>query len=246
MEAEVAPIWFFKIVRLAVLSPFVFMRLLPASCWLHALLPPPMMQRILLLVLFCPTVVIGASFDCKKATTRVENLICVNSDLSWLDDTLSETFALEVTRGEDAAQLRTAQKAWLAARNACTEVTCIQRHYERRIAQLSCDHQSAMAGSARGASQCAYFSLRELDRELLLIEGRYSRRVSQDSNNPDFAIRTFKEEQTAWRSYRAAYCAHYGSIEGGSDGWKNAFAGICEVDETKKRMMRLNNEIGEK
>lgn len=203
-----------------------------------------MKNQLLLIVLFVPAMAIGASFDCKKATTRVENLICVNTDLSWLDDTLSETFALELTRDEDPAKLRKEQKAWLAARNACTEVACIQRHYEYRISQLSCDPQSAMAGSARGASQCAHFSLRELDRELLFIEGRYSRQVSQGSNNPDFAIRTFKEEQAAWRSYRAAYCAHYGSIEGGSDGWKNAFAGICEVDETKKRIARLTNEIG--
>lgn len=204
------------------------------------------MKCILLTVLFLPSFAIGASFDCKKAATRVERLICANADLSWLDDTLSEAFVLEADRARDPAHLRATQKAWLAARNACADVSCMQQQYEDRIAELSCDGQSAMAGSAKGASQCAHFSRRKLDRALLLVEERYSRKVSEGSNNPDYTVRTFKEEQSAWRNYRTAYCAHHGALEGGSDGWKSAFAGMCEVDETKRRIARLKNEIDTK
>lgn len=204
------------------------------------------MQRIVMTVLLLPTLAIGASFDCKLAATRVERLICANTERSWLDDTLSEAFLLEVERTEFPAPLRTAQKVWLASRNGCADVSCIQQQYEHRIAELSCDPKSAMAGSAIGANQCAYFSRRELDRELSQVEERYIRSASTENNNPDYLARTFKEDRGAWRSYRAAYCAHYGAIEGGSDGWKNAFASICELDETKKRIARLKNETNAK
>ncbi|WP_168224832.1 lysozyme inhibitor LprI family protein [Rhodoferax aquaticus] len=204
------------------------------------------MQRIVFTILLLPTLAIGAGFDCKMAATRVERLICANTELSSLDDALSEAFSFEVERTEFSARLRATQKVWLANRNGCSDVSCIRQQYEHRIAELSCDPKSAMAGSAIGANQCAYFSRRELDRELSLVEESYIRRVSTEDNNPDYLARTFKDEQSAWRNYRAAYCAHYGAMEGGSDGWKNAFAGMCEVDETKKRIARLKNEIGAK
>lgn len=204
------------------------------------------MQRIVLAMLLAPALAMGASFDCKMAATRVERLICANTELSSLDDTLSEAFSLEVERTQFPTRLRAAQKIWLGNRNGCIDISCIRQQYEHRIAELSCDPNSAMAGSAIGANQCAYFSRRELDRELSLVEESYIRRASTDNNNPDYVARTFKDEQSAWRNYRAAYCAHYGATEGGSDGWKNAFAAMCEVDETKKRIARLKNETSAK
>lgn len=203
-------------------------------------------QRIAITVLLFPSSAICASFDCKMATTRVEHLICANTELSWLDDTLAEAFSLEVEKAESPGLLRSAQKVWLSRRNGCPDVSCIQQLYEHRIAELSCAPKSAMAGSAIGANQCAHFSRRELDRELSQIEERYIRSASPRNNNPDHLARTFKEERSAWRSYRAAYCAHYGAIEGGSDGWKNAFTSMCEVDETQKRIARLKNETSAK
>jgi uncharacterized protein YecT (DUF1311 family) len=50
------------------------------------------------------------------------------------------------------------------------------------------------------------------------------------------------EEEKAWRAYRTANCALNGDIEGGSQGWKNAFAAFCEIDETKKRIANLKKE----
>jgi hypothetical protein len=34
-----------------------------------------------------------------------------------------------------------------------------------------------------------------------------------------------------------------GAIDGGSDGWKNAWAASCEVEETQKRILRLQAVI---
>jgi uncharacterized protein len=200
---------------------------------------------LLLALLLLPTASQSTSFDCGKASSRVERLVCTSKDLSALDDSLSELYSAEVER-EQIVGLRASQKKWLANRNACEDAPCVTSYYERRIAELSCDPKSQMAGSAIGSNQCSYFSLRELDRQLAALEERYGKKVAEETNNPEYTKSTFAAEQKAWRSYRSAQCDFYGAIEGGADGWKNAFAGICEVDETKKRIARLKTELGTK
>lgn len=118
-------------------------------------------------------------------------------------------------------------------------MSCVRQSYEERIADLACNASSRMAGSAIGSNQCAYYSLRLLDAKLSLTEERYGRELAQNSDNAKYTIQTFVAEGKAWRAYREAQCALYGATEGGSDGWKNAFAAMCEVDETKKRIARL-------
>ena len=204
------------------------------------------MYRLLLLLCFAPAFASGASFDCQRASTAVEQLICRDSELSELDDTLAESFTQEVDSAQSPNTLRAEQKAWLQKRNSCADARCIQHQYEARIAALSCSPKSVMAGSARGANQCAYFSLRGLDRELDALEERYQRKIGQASDNPDYTVNTFKEERRLWRQYRPAQCALHGALEGGSDGWKNAFAGMCEVDETQKRIAYLKGEMTQK
>lgn len=204
------------------------------------------MQRILLAFLLLPTLAMGASFDCGKAATRVEQLICANADLSSLDEELARAFAFEMERAEFPDRLKSAQKAWLAKRNDCADSACVRQRYEQRIIQLACDPKGNLSGSAIGALQCAGFTRLQLDRELKTVEEKYIRSVAADNNNPGYLTRTFEDEQSAWRNYRSAYCAHHGAVEGGSDGWKNAFAAICEVDETKKRIARLKGETGAK
>ncbi len=204
------------------------------------------MYRMLLMVLLLPAAAFGASFDCKQAKTTVEQLICRNDDLSALDDTLAESFQQEVAAAASPNTLRAAQKAWLATRNRCTDTLCLQPQYEQRIAALSCDPDSVMAGSAIGASQCAYFSRLGLDRQLNTLEAQYRQKISRGAEHPDHMTRIVATEQNAWRQYRTARCALYGALEGGSDAWKNAFAGFCEVEETQKRIEGLKVEVGAK
>jgi uncharacterized protein len=59
-----------------------------------------------LLLFFFTAYSYGASFDCSKATTLVENAICNDAEISALDDLLMETYkkafanlVLKVNRG---------------------------------------------------------------------------------------------------------------------------------------------------
>ena len=188
----------------------------------------------------------GASFDCAKASTPVERLICADRALSELDSALADVFSLELEREDAATRLRASQKAWLSHRNSCKDAACVGQAYEKRISELTCDSQSRMAGSAIGSNQCSHFTMRVLNTDLVVLEERYRQKIAAESDNPAHAKAVALSEQKAWRHYRSAQCALRGQIEGGSDGWKNAFAGMCEVNETQKRIARLKDELGAK
>ncbi len=78
----------------------------------------------------------AASFDCKKALTPAEKIICTNTGLSALDDQMAALYG-RVAAIVPREQLLAEQRAWVAERNHCTTNTCIVESYERRIAQLN-------------------------------------------------------------------------------------------------------------
>lgn len=185
----------------------------------------------------------AASFDCKKASTGVEKMICSNAGLSELDDILSQVFQAETEEPDAAPKIRTSQKSWLVQRDTCTTVSCIESQYEQRIAALACSPQSRSAGSAVNSIQCTSYSIGVAERALLSLEDRYLQQTATESNNPEYLRGVFATERKVWKEYRDAQCALYGATEGGSDGWKNAFTGLCALDETKKRIVRLTKEL---
>jgi uncharacterized protein len=79
----------------------------------------------------------GASFDCGKATTKVEKLICSDAELSKLDEKLAETYN-NVSKDEQGVELlKREQRTWLKERNRCTNVLCLRDRYQQRIAKLN-------------------------------------------------------------------------------------------------------------
>ena len=65
----------------------------------------------------------AASFDCSKASTSYDHVICDNPDLSGLDETLGVAFATAIGGLSKAAnaKMRENQRAWIAyAERACT------------------------------------------------------------------------------------------------------------------------------
>lgn len=194
---------------------------------------------VLLTFLAPAALTLAASFDCSKAATLVERTICANDELSKLDDAMGATFEIEVAQEGRAQKLKSSQRAWVAIRNRCTDATCLIQRYEERMAELACDKDSSMLGSAIGNMQCSHFRLRVLEWQLKPLLDARAREVLETSNNIEYSKTVLAEEDRAWRVYRDAQCALHGSTEGGSDGWKNAFAGHCAVDETKKRIESL-------
>ena len=78
----------------------------------------------------------AASFDCAKASTNVEKIICATKDLQILDEKLAETYKQALETSADKSSLIHAQVAWLKDRNACTTAPCIRGFYNKRIFSL--------------------------------------------------------------------------------------------------------------
>jgi len=79
------------------------------------------------------------SFNCRAAYQPDEVLICQSDRLSALDQRMSSLYFRLRNRlfGEERRALEAEQARWLRSRSACgRDFGCIQRHYERRIAQL--------------------------------------------------------------------------------------------------------------
>lgn len=79
----------------------------------------------------------GASFDCGKAQTWVEKLICESKELSKLDDDLAVAYTFALRFNNKTASVRQEQKQWLKERNSCTDADCLKDAYAARIQKLS-------------------------------------------------------------------------------------------------------------
>lgn len=80
----------------------------------------------------------AASFDCAKAGTKVEKLVCVkNSLLSQLDEDMNGAYQWALMRNENKQQIISEQKYWLkAVRNACEDEDCLWNAYVIRVKEL--------------------------------------------------------------------------------------------------------------
>lgn len=79
----------------------------------------------------------AASFDCAKASSRVENAICASSTLSRLDSELADAYGVTLLTNADAEGVKSAQRVWLRdTRNKCVDDACLETVYKQRIAAL--------------------------------------------------------------------------------------------------------------
>lgn len=81
----------------------------------------------------------AASFDCSKAETQIEKLICGNNELSVLDDKMGKAFQRDIeveSSNLSMFSIKDAQHQWLKLRNSCPDAECIKEAYLERLAQL--------------------------------------------------------------------------------------------------------------
>jgi uncharacterized protein len=76
----------------------------------------------------------AASFDCTKAASLVENVICSDSEISGLDDAVSSSYKNALAKGNNIKQ---SQRNWLKTRNLCKSKVCLKKIYAKRLNELS-------------------------------------------------------------------------------------------------------------
>lgn len=82
----------------------------------------------------------AASFDCGKAGTAVEKLICADIELSKLDEEVAQSYKNALTRSEEPNLTHDEQVRWLKKRNACGEnIACLKAAHKGRVLEVTRD-----------------------------------------------------------------------------------------------------------
>ena len=99
-----------------------------------------MLQRVLVLSAFLLAAQPGfaQSFDCAKAQTRVEKMVCADQGIADLDEYLGRYYSAARQAMPGAAScLQADQSQWLkATRDACADASCLKSAYLERLAEL--------------------------------------------------------------------------------------------------------------
>ena len=85
---------------------------------------------------------IAPSFDCAKASTDIERMICSDNKLAKLDSDLSAGYKMTYNsaKADDQFRIKIEQRTWLKnIRNICKDKTCIANAYEDRVHELTGD-----------------------------------------------------------------------------------------------------------
>lgn len=85
----------------------------------------------------------AASFDCAKAGTKVEKLICADAGLSKLDEELNAAYKAALQDKNQVENIQQAQKQWLKGRNTCSDDACLKATYQVRVHELAATQKQA-------------------------------------------------------------------------------------------------------
>lgn len=77
------------------------------------------------------------SFDCQKAKSIVERMICDSESLAEQDGSLASFYRIVYDAAEDKNSIQQEQRHWIKnIRDKCTDKTCIEKAYSDRISYL--------------------------------------------------------------------------------------------------------------
>jgi uncharacterized protein len=82
----------------------------------------------------------SASFDCAKASSTVETLVCKDSETSTLDDKLQQAYKIALTAVApfNKPELVKEQRDWIRyTRNICQDTACLKQAYAARTEVLA-------------------------------------------------------------------------------------------------------------
>ena len=82
----------------------------------------------------------SASFDCAKAKTKIDKLVCGDPKLSELDEKLSGLYKKALDLSPVPEDSKDQQRDWVkGSRNTCKDAACLEEAYTSRISELEKD-----------------------------------------------------------------------------------------------------------
>lgn len=120
----------------------------------------------------------AASFDCGKAQTQVEKLICADAELTKLDEYLASAYSAALKVDGNAASVRREQKQWVKERNGCVDASCVKNAYQSRIRVMAQSIEGAQGiealygkWEAGGAGGIAVYGMMEISKSKITWKG---------------------------------------------------------------------------
>jgi uncharacterized protein len=93
---------------------------------------------LLMASMLAPGAAVAASFDCSRARTQMEKMVCADAVLSRLDEQLAEAYAAVLQKSGDSGRVKVEQRDWLKNhRDRCRDAQCLQSAYASRLAHLA-------------------------------------------------------------------------------------------------------------
>ena len=109
---------------------------------------------ITLAVSFSGQAVAAPSFDCNKASTRVERMICDHPRIARLDSEMADAYRTALRDSPWASanrRIRAEQKQWIAERNRCGAPRCLRQLYKQRIDELRAEVSGGSGGNSESS-----------------------------------------------------------------------------------------------
>lgn len=109
----------------------------------------PIVVPTLFMLFCCSPSASAVSFDCTKAYSDAERLICSDSGLSVLDDALSAANKLSYENAKDkAASKKKAIQEWKSRERDCHDKECLTNWYQRRLSEVGHSEKTVGTGLA--------------------------------------------------------------------------------------------------
>ena len=114
--------------------------------------PEPVAEQSASAAMPTPAAPVSPSFDCAKAGSEAEKLVCADNALAALDARLAEVYAAELAKPGASKDLAAMQRGWVKGRDDCWKAddnrVCVEESYRTRIAELQINSPGAMAATA--------------------------------------------------------------------------------------------------
>lgn len=207
--------------------------------------------RIAIVIASAASVAHAASFDCAKANSTVEELICSDQWLSNIDEEISNIYSSLLSESSSAAarEIQKSQRTWIVnVRDKCADSSCLITAYQNRRWELAerlkdfdCEDYARTTGEMDG---CGRSKLDNLDQKMqntfkALLKALESPDCC-DSTNQALARELASKSQEHWLKFREAECSgHYETISAGT--LRGGFYLGCARSLTEERIKQLSH-----
>ncbi|MFZ5776173.1 MAG: lysozyme inhibitor LprI family protein [Thermodesulfobacteriota bacterium] len=114
------------------------------------------------------TPAVAASFDCAKAATQQEKLICGDPRLSEADEALAKAYRAALLGAVDKDGFKRRQQEWIRqTRNGCQDAPCLRNAYAARLVALEETMHKAAQEALREANERFSFQGKPINPRML-------------------------------------------------------------------------------